>query len=172
MPRVHVARGASIVIGSNVVIRSASRSNAFSRGLPTVLSAVGRDAILRVGDRARISDTTIVCAQSVDVGADTYLGVDSLLTDTDAHPACPTCREQRRPASTARIVIGAGSFVGARAIVLKGVWLAPGTVVGAGAVVSGDSTELSGVLVGNPARSVHDDAHCTDHGCAREGREE
>jgi acetyltransferase-like isoleucine patch superfamily enzyme len=55
----------------------------------------------------------------------------------------------------APVVIGAGSWLGARVVVLPGVHVAPGCVVGAGAVVTRD-TEPNGVYVGVPARRVRD----------------
>lgn len=54
---------------------------------------------------------------------------------------------------TAPIFIGAGAFVGARAIILPGSDVADGTIVGAGAVLSGQ-TESEGIYAGNPARKV------------------
>jgi maltose O-acetyltransferase len=55
----------------------------------------------------------------------------------------------------APVVIGAGSWLGARVVVLPGVHVAPGCVVGAGAVVT-RNTEPNGVYVGVPARRVRD----------------
>jgi maltose O-acetyltransferase len=55
----------------------------------------------------------------------------------------------------APVVIGAGSWLGARVVVLPGVHVAPGCIVGAGAVVTRD-TEPNGLYVGVPARRVRD----------------
>ncbi len=164
LPRVSRTRGASLYIGAGVVIRSASRSNPFSHGTPTVLSAIGKEAVLRIGDRARISDSTIVCALSVDIGAETFIGIETLISDTDAHPSCPDCRGLRRPASTDPVTIGERSFIGARVIILKGTKLAPETCVGAGSVITHSKTSLSGLIAGNPAREIRSSASCSEHG--------
>ena len=52
---------------------------------------------------------------------------------------------------TARALI----WLGARVVVLPGVQVAPGCIVGAGAVVTRD-TEPDGVYVGVPARRIRD----------------
>lgn len=57
------------------------------------------------------------------------------------------------PLKTAPITIGERAFVGLRALILPGVDIAPGTLVGAGAVVARD-TEPWGIYAGNPARRI------------------
>jgi acetyltransferase-like isoleucine patch superfamily enzyme len=163
LPRVRIARGASIVLGSGVVMRSGSRSNPFSQGLPIVLSSVRPGAVLRVADGVRISDSTIVCAESIEIGAGTYVGVGVLITDTDAHPACPSCRESRSPAPTAPVRIGDRCFVGARSILLKGTSLRDETCIGAGSVVTGRQDPYSGLLAGAPAHMVREHTACDSH---------
>jgi acetyltransferase-like isoleucine patch superfamily enzyme len=91
------------------------------------------------------------------------VGVEVLITDTDAHPACPACREAREPADTDGVSIGANCFLGARSIILKGVTLADGTCVGAGSVVSRSAAPLAGIVGGNPARQLRPTAACPAH---------
>lgn len=55
----------------------------------------------------------------------------------------------------ADIVIGEDSWIGANAVILKGVHLGPHTVVGAGTIVTKSFPSYS-VLVGNPARLIKD----------------
>lgn len=52
------------------------------------------------------------------------------------------------------IEIGAGCWLGANAVILPGVKLLPGTIVGAGSVVSRSFGVGNVVVVGNPARIV------------------
>lgn len=60
---------------------------------------------------------------------------------------------ERLELMTAPIEIGAGAFVGARAILLPGARVAEGAIVGAGAVLSGD-TAPGRIYAGNPAREI------------------
>lgn len=163
MPRVRRVRGASISMGDRCVVRSASGSNPFSRGMPTVLSAVTPGAVLSLGECVGASDTVIVCAKRVHIGSGTLLGAETLVTDTDAHPACPECRSAGRSPSTGEVHIGRECFIGARSVVLKGVTLAPGTCVGAGSILTKGRGEMSGVLVGIPARVVRQSSRCDSH---------
>jgi acetyltransferase-like isoleucine patch superfamily enzyme len=163
IPRVHRVRGASITIGDCCTVRSASGSNPFSRGLPTVLSAVTPGAVLSLGDGVRASDSVIVCAKRVHIGSGTLLGAETLVTDTDAHPACPECRSAGNSASTGEIHIGRECFIGTRSVVLKGVTLIDGTCVAAGSIVTKGRDEMGGVLAGNPARVVRQSPSCDSH---------
>ena len=54
----------------------------------------------------------------------------------------------------AQVRFGDGAFIGANAIVLKGVAIGEGAVVGAGSVVRSNVPERS-VVSGNPASVVH-----------------
>jgi maltose O-acetyltransferase len=56
-------------------------------------------------------------------------------------------------ARQSRIVVGDGVWIGANAVILGGVTIAPGCVIGAGAVVT-RSTEPDGVYAGVPARRI------------------
>jgi len=163
IPRVHRVRGAVISIGDRCVIRSASGSNEYSRGLPTVLSAVAPGAVLSLGDCVSASDSVIVCARRVHIESGTFLGDETLVMDKDAHPVCPECREAGHSGSTGEVHIGRGCFIGARSIVLKGVTLADGTCVAAGSIVTKGQGEMGGVLAGIPARAVRQSSRCDRH---------
>lgn len=162
MPRVRRVRGAKIQIGDRCVIRSGSASNPFSRGAPTVLSAVARGALIALEDDVRASDAVIVARSSVRIGRGTFLGLECLITDTDAHPVCPQCRAERDVPGLASVEIGSECFIGMRAIVLKGVSLANGTCVAAGAVVS-RSVGGPAVVAGNPAAQIRSGSQCEAH---------
>jgi len=81
------------------------------------------------------------------------LGSGVLITDNDAHPIEPEDRNDASKTLIAPVVIEDLVFVGARAIILKGVRIGYGSVVAAGSVVSRDVPART-VVAGNPAREV------------------
>jgi acetyltransferase-like isoleucine patch superfamily enzyme len=131
--------------------------------LPTVLSAVTPGAILSLGEHVGVSDSVIVCAKRVCIGSETLLGAETLVTDTDGHPACPECRSAGNSASTGEVHIGRRCFIAARSVVLKGVTLADGTCIGAGSVVTQGQGEMGGILAGTPAKVVRKSSRCDSH---------
>lgn len=78
-----------------------------------------------------------------------------MITDTDFHPLAPEGRRYRSEleAQAEPVEIGDDVFVGARAIILRGVTVGEGSVVGAGSVVTRDIPAYS-VCAGNPARVI------------------
>jgi acetyltransferase-like isoleucine patch superfamily enzyme len=100
-----------------------------------------------------MSGCSISCSLSITVGDDVLIGSGALIMDSNAHPLHYEHRNDDSKTKRAPIVIEDGVFIGARAIILKGVRLGRGAVVGAGAVVSIDVPEMS-VVAGNPARIV------------------
>ena len=99
-----------------------------------------------------MSGCTVCAAQRVTIGDDCLLGVDVLIADTDFHRVAPEGRRWRRDGvRTAPVEIGDNVFIGARAMVLKGVTIGEGAVVGAGSVVV-DDVPAGAVVAGAPAR--------------------
>ena len=101
---------------------------------------------------------TVLCAgSSIEIGEGTIFGSGAMVVDNDFHwPAgeWSWTDEPDKCKETARAIrIGRGVFIGARAIILKGVTIGDRAVIGAGAVVARDVPEKA-VAVGNPARVV------------------
>jgi acetyltransferase-like isoleucine patch superfamily enzyme len=112
---------------------------------------------LRIGDDTFIGHAcSIGVADSVHIGSHCYLAGRVTVRDFDGHPVdamqrrakLPTPPEGIRP-----IVIGDDVWIGAGAVILKGVTIGPRSIVGAGAVVAKD-VPPDAVVVGNPARVV------------------
>ena len=77
-----------------------------------------------------------------------------MVLDNDLHrPAGDFGWADIEAADARPVRIGRGCFIGAGAMILKGVTLGDRVVVGAGAVVTKD-VPAGGVAVGNPARVV------------------
>jgi acetyltransferase-like isoleucine patch superfamily enzyme len=155
VPIVSVERGASMSIGERVILCSDSRDTALGVSRPVILRAMLPGAQLVIGDDCALSGTTVCAAQSVTIGQRCLFGADSIVTDTDFHPLEPQGRWSAPIEQAARrpVRIGSDVFVGARAIVLKGVTIGDGAVVAAGAVVTRD-VPAGAVVAGNPARQL------------------
>ncbi|MDP1789723.1 MAG: DapH/DapD/GlmU-related protein [Methylibium sp.] len=121
-----------------------------------ILRTVRSGARIRIGAETGISGGSICAAVSVEIGSRCLLGADVLIVDTDFHAIEPIGRRTNTDWSRigcAPVHIGDDVFIGARAIILKGVSVGAGAVIGAGSVVTRSVPE--GVIVaGNPAIAV------------------
>ena len=147
------ARGGQIRIGERLTAHSRSTGNAIGVFQPVIITAWGRAAEVIIGDDVGLSGCSITAVQRVVIGNRVLVGSGALIIDTDGHPLSPEGRAANLPAASAGILIGDDVFIGARAIILKGVTVGVGAVVGAGAVVSRDVPARS-VVAGNPASVV------------------
>ncbi|WP_246363552.1 acyltransferase [Nonomuraea rhodomycinica] len=115
---------------------------------------LGPGSILRIGGGCSIGrGSHIVAHQSIDIGDDVFTGPYVYITDQNHvydDPDVPIGRQWPRNAAVA---IGAGSWLGAGAIVLPGTRLGRHCVVAGGAVVRGEFPDHS-VVAGVPARLV------------------
>lgn len=90
-------------------------------------------------------------AKEVINGEGTLIGADSLITDIDFHVPIGNHRwGNDLLASAALVRIGKGYFIGARAIILKGITIDEGAVIAAGAIVTRDVPPRH-LAAGNPA---------------------
>jgi len=112
---------------------------------------------IRIGDGTFINWRVFIDgAGSVAIESECSIGMDVLLL-TSSHQVGPPSRRAGL-GDHKDIVVGAGSWIGARAVILPGVRIGPGCVIGAGSVVTRD-TEPNCVYAGNPARKLrHIDA--------------
>lgn len=105
---------------------------------------------LTVGARTYINyGVSISAHQLVAIGEDCLIGQYVIINDNDYHDVV----QKRRLPPSAPVVIEDRVWLGARAIVLKGVRIGHDAVIGAGAVVTSDIPPRS-VAVGVPARVV------------------
>src|SRR5919199_2691104 len=107
-----------------------------------------REARLRIGDGTYLNrNTEVVAAGEVTIGRDCKIARDVIIMDTDQH-ALPGGSLVVRP-----VHIQDRVWIGARALVLKGVTIGHDAVVAAGAIVTRDVPPCA-VVAGNPARVV------------------
>ena len=110
------------------------------------ISGAGR---LTVGDGVFLNaESSVHFAEEITIGSGSKISWLTFVTDTDAHSI-------NRRSADEPVLIGEGSLVGAHSVILKGVRLAPHTVVGAGSVVTRTlATQPGDLVAGNPARVV------------------
>lgn len=158
-PLLSVARGGRLIIGDGVRIYSARRANPLGCFQPCVLRAFRAGSILTLGAGVGLSGTVLCASAAIEIGEGTIFGSGAMVVDNDFHIPSGEWGWAEDPggdAGTARPVkIGRGVFVGARAIILKGVTIGDRAVIGAGAVVTRD-VPAGQLAVGNPARALAD----------------
>jgi acetyltransferase-like isoleucine patch superfamily enzyme len=152
-PMISVAKGGRIVLEDGVCIGSSVRANPLGLPHPSALRALAKGAELIVGAGVGMSGSAICAGKYIEIGERTILGAGAMVVDNDFHQPIENWKWSSDPVTGSRPVkIGRGVFVGARAIILKGVTIGDRAVIGAGAVVTKDVPEYH-IAVGNPARS-------------------
>lgn len=115
---------------------------------------LGPDSILRIGGSCSIGrGSHIVAHQSIDIGEHVFTGPYVYITDQNHvydDPETPIGRQWPR---NNPVSIGAGSWLGAGAIILPGTRIGRQCVVAGGAVVRGEFPDHS-VIAGVPAKLV------------------
>ena len=107
---------------------------------------------LEIGESAFINyGCSIAADELVRIGPRCSLGTHVIIMDNDFHQVDPEHRNER-PESRP-IVLEENVWVGARAIILRGVTIGAGSVIGAGSIVTRDVPARS-VAVGMPARVI------------------
>jgi len=151
-PIMTVVKGARMVFGGGVRIASTVRSNPLGLSHPSVLRAFAPGARLILGPGVGLSGAVLCAGNSIEIGEQTILGAGAMVLDNDFHFPVGEWGWGTDPAHNAKPVkIGRGVFIGARAIVLKGVTIGDRAIIGAGAVVTSD-VPAGRLAAGNPAR--------------------
>lgn len=162
VPVIFNKKGAELVIGNNVTIKSAFLSNLVGLYSRSIIVTRAPGAKIHIGNGVGISGATIYARKSITIGDNTAIGGNVKILDNDFHPieaekrvnllANPNGGDSdlipSRPIS-----IGKNCFIGCNSIILKGTVIGNNCVVGAGAVVAG-KFEDNVVIAGNPARVI------------------
>lgn len=155
-PIISVAPGSSLDIGDDVVLCSSSTYTDLGVYHPVVLRTLRRAAKLTIGSDTGMSGATICAAVSVSIGRRCLFGANVQIVDTDFHSVEPQGRRysvDEAAIAAAAVTIEDDVFLGANALVLKGVTVGAGAVVGAGSVVTRD-VPAGAIVAGNPARVI------------------
>jgi carbonic anhydrase/acetyltransferase-like protein (isoleucine patch superfamily) len=122
-------------------------------GMPQVgiyLSPRRHEARIDIGAGARVANgVEMIARERIEIGERALIGCGVRILDSDFHGVAPG--ERGRVGRTSPVRIGNEAWIGASAIVLKGVAIGDGAAVGAGAVVVRD-VAAGAVVSGNPAR--------------------
>lgn len=122
-----------------------ARSVRLYQGVGLYLDAPG--ATISVGNGTYLNRRTeITCKSNVAIGEDCAISWDVLITDTDYHQFGDS--DPVNP-----VKIGNRVWIGAKAIILKGVTIGDGAVIAAGSVVTKD-VPAGTLAAGNPATIV------------------
>jgi len=154
---VQVRHRGSIAIGKNVVIQSRARSNLMGMTGPAIFDCL-RDGRITIGDNTGCSSTVFSSRSSIVVGRNVKIGGNVRVYDHDFHAGDYLARRDYEQdvaqCKSAPVVIGDDVFIGANAIILKGVTIGDRSIIGAGSVVSLKEIPPDSLVVGNPARVV------------------
>lgn len=155
VPVIFNKKGAKLIIGDNVTVKSSFLSNLVGLYSRTIIVTRTSEAEIIIGDNVGISGATIYARKSICIGDNTCIGGNVKILDNDFHPIEIEARNQdiKDKIGTRPITIGKNCFIGCNSIILKGTELGDGCVVGAGAVVSG-KFEAGCVVAGNPASII------------------
>ena len=154
MPIVSMYDGSSILIDENCVICSVSEMTALGVCHPVVLRTLRAEASIKIGKDSGISGGTLCAATSIKIGCSCLIGANVTIADTDFHSISPINRRQndnQDAIGTSPVCIEDNVFIGASAIILKGVHIGKNSIIGAGSVVS-SNVPANVIAAGNPAK--------------------
>ena len=151
-PRIERTSG-RIVLGRGVTLRSHDGGYHTAMYHPTRLMVdASPDALIEVGDETRLNGVSIHATRLIRIGRNCLIAANVSLLDSDGHGVSLADRAMANPVSEP-IVIEDNVWIGANAMVLKGVTIGRGAIVAAGSVVTRDVAPMT-LVGGNPARLI------------------
>lgn len=150
--------GSTIVIGDDCVVSSSLNANGIGNNHPVILRTISSTATIKLGNKVGISGTTVLCKNEIIIEDNTLIGANVFITDSDHHPIHPVMRLKNDASNikSFKVHIEENVFIGAYAIILKGVKIGKNSVVGAGSVVTKNIPQNS-IAAGNPAKIIKSD---------------
>jgi acetyltransferase-like isoleucine patch superfamily enzyme len=149
-PLISVAANSTFIVGRDVEFASALRANPLGCFQPCVLRTLAPGSRLSFGAKTGLSAAVICAGVSIEIGEETLLGSGAMILDNDFHVYAADGWRTDVQTGARPVKIGRQVFIGARAIILKGVTIGDRAVIGAGAVVTRD-VPADHLAAGNPA---------------------
>jgi acetyltransferase-like isoleucine patch superfamily enzyme len=131
-----------------------------------IVSVYTENGVINIGNNVFIGGRSLIgSACNINIGDDVLISYDCMIQDNDNHHSSYSVRkndtrdwkngQQHNWSITPQkaIHIEKGAWIGAKAIILKGVTIGEGSVVGAGSVVTKDVKPYT-IVAGNPARLI------------------
>ncbi len=116
-------------------------------------SRLSVDGELNVGHNFHISAaSTVICRKNITIGENCLIGWESLITDSDLHPIFNLQKE--RINIDQAVTIGDHCWIGAKASILKGAFVANNNVFALGSIVTGKHEQENTIIAGNPAKVI------------------
>lgn len=117
---------------------------------------VGSGTDIRVFNNAKLTlgsgyingFSQIVCAKNIEIGNDVAIAREVVIRDTDAHDILDGKHQKVKP-----VKIGNHVWIGAKAMIMKGVTIGDGAIIAAGAIVTKDVPEKC-IVAGIPAKII------------------
>jgi acetyltransferase-like isoleucine patch superfamily enzyme len=155
LPLIYKHRDATIVLGDNVVLTSWSRFNLAGVNHKVILAAPNKQSHIYIGSDSGLSGAVLHSNSSITIGHHVGIGANVRIFDNDFHSINYLDRISNVPEKilTQPILLEDNVWIGANAIILKGVNIGRGAIVGAGSVVTKDIQAFS-LWAGNPARFI------------------
>ena len=150
---IRTRRRGSIVLGDNVMFVSRSEINPVGLQNQTIIDT-RRGGTIRIGNKSGFSSVVISTQKSIVIGENVKCGGNVKIFDHDFHSIDAKYRassEDAKHVRSADIHIADDCFIGADAIILKGVHLGKRVIVAAGSVVMGLDVPDDSMVKGNPA---------------------
>lgn len=145
--------GGKIEIGDDFYFSSGDAVNPIGANLQGVIYAEPGATVI-IGHHVGMSSTRLWIHDRLTIGNHVKIGAGVLITDTDAHPMDYRARRHSNEGTqSAPITIGDDAWIGAQAIILKGVTIGPRSIIGAGSVVTHD-IPADCIAAGNPCRVI------------------
>jgi acetyltransferase-like isoleucine patch superfamily enzyme len=157
MRGVRFVAGTNLRIAGKLIIRGPGQvrfGNNVTVDMTVTPWTYDRDAVIEIGDDCYLTGASFGCKQRITVGRRAIVARCHIM-DTDFHSTAINRHEPGAMVRVLPVVIGENVWIAAAAALLPGTKVGTNSVVGYGAICSGEFPANS-IIAGNPARVVRD----------------